>query len=288
MNFTKMQGAGNDFIVIEAGDEEGNWSELAVAMCDRHFGIGGDGLLLVMPSDIADFRMCLFNADGSEAEACGNGIRCLAKYVVNRRRASSGAGEISVETLAGIRKVRIHTTKGKLTRIQASMGQPKLGASDIPVVIKGGKNPLDIILDYPVVVDGEKLPLSFVSMGNPHAVHFGQKPVADFPLSQLGPKVEHHPMFPQRTNFEVAQVLNPRQIEARVWERGVGETLACGTGACAIAVAAQLHGYAGNDVDIKLPGGLLEVEWDGAGEVFLSGPAEIVYTGEWISEVPPK
>jgi diaminopimelate epimerase len=143
-------------------------------------------------------------------------------------------------------------------------------------------------LDYPVRVDGEQVPLSFVSMGNPHAVLFWQRPVSDFPLSQLGPQVERHRIFPNRTNFEVARVVNREQIEARVWERGVGETLACGTGACAIAVAARLHGYIGDRVDIKLPGGILNVEWDGRGEVFLSGPAEVVYTGEWRSEVPAK
>ena len=284
MNFTKMQGAGNDFIVVEAGNESRDWARIAIAACDRHFGIGGDGLLLVLPSDIADVRMRLFNADGSEAEMCGNGIRCLVRYIADRGVVPRG--ELSVETLAGIRRVKLITVNGGI-RFQVGMGQPRLAAAEIPVKVTG-KNRLDITLDYPVRVDGEQVPLSFVSMGNPHAVLFWQRPVSDFPLSQLGPQVERHRIFPNRTNFEVARVVNREQIEARVWERGVGETLACGTGACAIAVAARLHGYTGDRVDIKLPGGILNVEWDGRGEVFLSGPAEVVYTGEWRSEVPAK
>ncbi len=281
-----MQGAGNDFILVEASGTERDWSRLATAMCDRHFGIGGDGLLLVMPSDIADFRMRLFNADGSEAEACGNGLRCLVKYVVDNGLADRGAREIAVETLAGVRSARLHRTGNRLTEIQVGMGRPQFGAADIPVLVGSGKAvSLDIILDYPVTVNGEELSLSFVSMGNPHAVYFWQQPVADFPLSRLGPKVENHEMFPNRANFEVARVISRKQIEARVWERGVGETLACGTGVCAIAVAARRHGYIGNVVDINIPGGTLGVEWDGVGEVFLSGPAEVVFTGEWSSEV---
>jgi len=281
-----MQGAGNDFILVEASGTERDWSRLATAMCDRHFGIGGDGLLLVMPSDIADFRMRLFNADGSEAEACGNGLRCLVKYVVDNGLADRGAREITVETLAGVRSARLHRTGNRLTEIQVSMGRPQFGAADIPVLVGSGKTEsFDIILDYPVTVNGEELSLSFVSMGNPHAVYFWQKPVADFPLSRLGPKVENHEMFPNRANFEVARVVSRKQIEARVWERGVGETLASGTGVCAITVAARRHGYVGNEVDINIPGGTLGVEWDGVGEVFLSGPAEVVFTGEWSSEV---
>ena len=166
------------------------------------------------------------------------------------------------------------------------MGEPKFKASDIPVVIEPGKKLVDIksMLGYPVTVEGIELLLNLVSMGNPHAVYFWQRPVADFPLSRLGPKVEHLSIFPDRVNFEVARVVNRKQIEARVWERGVGETLACGSGACAITVAAQLYGYTGDKVAIKLPGGVLEVTWDGAGEVFLSGPAKIIFNGEWPDE----
>ena len=284
MNFTKMQGAGNDFILVEASSIDRNWPQMAIAMCNRHFGIGGDGLLLLLPSDKADFQMRVFNPDGSEAEACGNGLRCMAKYSLHKRIANPHAHQILVETVAGIRMVKIHKVGGEATKIQVSMGVPKFDANDIPVAIEPGKgSSVDIkpILDYPVTIEGRKLLLNLVSMGNPHAVYFGQYPVSDFPLSQLGPKVEQHKIFPNRINFEVARVINRQQIEARVWERGVGETLACGTGACAVAVAGRLRGYIDNEVDVKLPGGILDVDWDGVGEVFLGGSAEVVFTGKW-------
>ena len=283
MKFTKMQGAGNDFILVEADDTPQDWSRMAIAMCDRHFGIGADGLVVVLPSDKADFRMREFNPDGSEAEACGNGLGCLAKYVIVKGLINAATPEMSVETLAGVRKVKFYRAGGRLARIQVNMGRPKLGAEDIPVLIElGEENLLDIKspLSYSININSWQLLLNFVSMGNPHAIYFWQKPVPDFPLAQIGPIVEQHRIFPKRTNFEVARVISRQQIEARVWERGVGETLACGSGACAIAVAAQLRGYINNKVDIKLPGGILNVEWDGKGEVFLSGPAEVVFTGE--------
>jgi len=288
MHFTKVQGAGNDFVLVEVANTSRDWSKMAMAMCDRHFGIGADGLLLVLPSNMADFRMRIFNPDGSEAEACGNGLRCSAKYVLERGLVSDEGQEISVETAAGIRKVRFLKAGGDITEIQVSMGKPEFSAAKIPVLIEPGRGKLvDIkpILNYPVTVDGEELSLSFVSMGNPHAVYFVQRPVSDFPLSQLGPKVECHKILPNRVNFEVANVISRRQVEARVWERGAGETPACGTGACAIGVIAKLQGYVDNRVQIKVPGGTLEVEWDGEGEVFLSGPAETVFAGEWLHEV---
>ncbi len=281
MNFTKVQGAGNDFILVEATEVNPNWSQMAMAMCDRHFGIGADGLLVLLPSHLADFQMHIFNPDGSEAEACGNGLRCLAKYIVDTGLANAEAQEILVETVAGIRKVKIYRARGKLTKIQVGMGEPKLGAKDIPVVIEPGLVDIIPMLSYSITIGSKELLLNFVSMGNPHAIYFWQHPVIDFPLSQLGPEIEQHKMFPNRVNFEVANVISRRQIEARVWERGVGETLACGSGACAVAVAAQLLGYIDNKVEIKLPGGILDVEWDRAGEVLLGGPAEIVFTGEW-------
>jgi len=286
MNFTKVKGAGNDFILVEGGEAPRDWSQVAIAMCDRHFGVGADGLLLVLPSNNADFQMRVFNSDGSEAEACGNGLRCLVRYALHKGLADSKAQQISVETISGVRKARLHTVGGKVATIQVGMGEPKFGAEDIPVAIEQGGSIVDIkpIMNYPVIIDGKELPLNFVSVGNPHAVYFWQHPVADFPLSQLGPKVGQHKIFPNRVNFEVARVVSREQIEARVWEKGVGETLACGSGACAIAVLAQLHDYIRSKVDIKLPGGILGVEWDGVGEVFLSGPAEIVFSGEWPDE----
>jgi len=284
MKFTKMQAAGNDFVVIEAAEAERNWSKMVVAMCHRHFGIGADGLLLILPSVAADFQMHTFNSDGSEAEACGNGLRCLAKYVVDRGLINSKTQEISVATMSGTRRIKLHYEGDKIARIQVGMGEPEFKAEEIPLLIEPGRGDLlDIkpILDYHVTIDGEELALSFISMGNPHAVYFCQSPVSDFPLSQLGPKVEQHQMFPNRVNFEVACIVSRNYIEARVWERGVGETLACGSGACAVVVTAQLHDYVDKKVEVKLPGGVLEVEWNGVGEVLLSGPTQVVFTGDW-------
>lgn len=287
MNFTKVQGAGNDFILVDGSGMQRDWSQTAIAMCDRHFGVGADGLLLVLPSEVADLRMRIFNSDGSESNACGNGLRCLVRYVLEKGLVRVGARQMLVETASGTRKVNLHRITDEVTRIQVSMGEPRFGAEDIPVAIEPGEgNILDIkqMINCPVTIEGRELLLNFVSIGNPHAIYFWQHPVADFPLSQVGPKVEQHKIFPDKVNFEVARVISRQQIEARVWERGVGETLACGSGACAIAVIAQLLGYADSKVDIKLPGGILDVEWDGVGEVFLNGPAEIVFTGEWSGE----
>lgn len=269
MKFAKMQATGNDFILIEAGEEERDWPSLAISMCNRHFGVGGDGLILVLPSKAADIAMRVFNPDGSEAEACGNGLRCLARYAIDRGYAK----ELAVETLEGIRKVR---ARGRL--IQVDMGMPRFKAEEIPIL---AELQVDIIIDYPLAVGGQKLLLTCLSMGNPHAVCFSDEPVANFALWDIGPIVENHPIFPNRVNFEVANVLSRKKVEARVWERGVGETLSCGTGACAIAVAARLHDRVGSQVDIILPGGTLTVDWDGVGEVTLSGPAELVFWGEW-------
>ena len=287
MNFTKMHGAGNDFVVVKSSDMNQDWSQMAISMCDRHFGIGGDGLLVLLPSDRADFQMREFNPDGSEAEACGNGLRCLAKYALHERLVNTRAHQVLIETAAGVRMVRISKAGNKITNIQVSMGEPIFSADNIPVALEAGKGKLvDIkpLLNYTVSIVGRELSLNLISMGNPHAVCFEQYPVSDFPLSQIGPRVERHKIFPNRANFEIARVIDRRQIEARVWERGVGETLACGSGACAVAVAARLHGYIDDNVAIELPGGILNVEWDGTGEVSLDGPAEVVFTGEWPDE----
>ena len=284
MNFAKLQGAGNDFVLVETNDVNCDWSRVSKSICDRHFGVGADGLLLLLSSKVADFRMRIFNSDGSEAEVCGNGLRCMVRYVLNRGLASKEARDISIETIGGVRWARVTRTEGELAEIQVSLGMPRFEATDIPVLIEPGSASLvDIksMLGYTITVDKQKLPLNLVSMGNPHAVYFGDEPVADFPLASLGPRVEHHAIFPRRTNFEAARVLSRGEIEARVWERGVGETLACGSGVAAVAVAAQLNGLVGNRVKIRLPGGILNVVWDGAGEVFLGGPAQIVFTGEW-------
>lgn len=284
MNFTKMQGAANDFVVVDARNIERDWSRLALAMCDRHLGVGADSLILLMASDRADFGMRVFDADGSEAETCGNGIRCLARYALEKGLISPDVEEMTVETVATINRVAFERKNGRVTRFWASMGRPGFAAAKIPVVLKDGKGSVvDInnMLSYRVTVKGTDLTLNLVSMGNPHAVHFCEGPVADFPLSEIGPVVEKLPIFPNRVNFEIAQVLDNRHLEARVWERGVGETLACGSGACAIIVASKLLGYTGPEVDIRLPGGVLNAEWNGRGEVVLGGPAMLVFEGEW-------
>lgn len=273
MNFLKLQATGNDFILIDARQMEQNWTTLARAMCDRHYGVGADGLLLVLNSETADFRMRMFNPDGSEAGVCGNGLRCFARYVIDHGLADSQ--ELAIETLAGIREVE--PCAGDW--LQVNMGMPSFRPDDIPVSI--GKVDIIPILDYPIKIEGREYPLSFVSIGNPHAVCFTEESVADFPLFEIGPVIENCSIFPQRTNFEVVNILSRKEIRARVWERGAGETLACGSGACAIAITAKLHDYVDSPVNIILPGGMLSLEWDGKGEVYLSGDARLVFKGEW-------
>jgi diaminopimelate epimerase len=288
MKFSKLQATGNDFILADARTMEAEWSKLARAMCDRHFGVGADGLILVQNSTSADLKMRLFNSDGSEAEVSGNGLRCFAKYAIEKgltgersRQAGRSYRPMTIETLSGVRKVKTYMSGNMVNRAEVNMGLPRFQPEQIPVKVD-----VDIIpiLKYPLVIDGKKLSLALLSMGNPHAVSFLSRPVADFPLAEIGQKVERHPMFPQRTNFEVARVLSRGKIEARVWERGVGETLACGSGASAIAVAAQLLDYVDRQVDIILAGGTLTVSWDRIGEVLLAGPVEEVFMGEWLEE----
>ena len=284
MNFSKLQATGNDFILLDAQDMQRDWTKLAQNMCRRHFSIGADGLILVMASDSADLTMRMLNPDGSEAEVCGNGLMCFVKYVIDRRIAAGP--NLTIETLAGIKTVHAFTSQGKVNRVKVNMGIPHFKAEDIPVILgkvepsRGGVAIMPI-LDYPLRVGEKKIPLSFVSMGNPHAVSFISQTVADFPLSEIGPQVENHPTFPERVNFEVARVVEQKKIAARVWERGAGETLSCGSGACAIAVVARLKGCIGSEVDIMLPGGDLTVGWDGVGEVHLTGAVEEVFAGEW-------
>ena len=282
MKFTKMHGAGNDYVYVDARSENRDWNELSRQMSDRHFGVGSDGLILIKDSDVADLKMSMFNADGSEAEMCGNGIRCFVKYAVDRGIVSDSSTSVSVETLAGIRRVAPIAENGQVVAARVSMGNPILTPTDVPVKLESageyGSGPL---LGYPFQMDGHDLPLSFVSMGNPHAVTFIDTPVAEFPLHTVGPKMEHHSIFPNRVNFEIVNIDSLDHLTARVWERGSGETMACGTGACGIAVASILGGYTGNAVDITLPGGTLTVNWDGEGEVFLEGPAQEVFNGEW-------
>ena len=283
MNFTKMQGAGNDYLFIDARSMDADWPALARSMSDRHFGVGADGIILILPSQVADLRMQMFNADGSEGEMCGNGIRCFAKYAIEREIGGDPSHGLSVETLAGIRNVMPTMADGKVVRARVSMGEPVLEPDLVPVAVMEGMGERmgKGVTNYPVEIGSTDLKLSFVSMGNPHAVAFLEEPVDEFPLQRIGPQVERHSMFPKKVNFEIANLYGPGHMMARVWERGSGETMACGTGACAIAVASRLLGLSSSEVDITLPGGTLSISWDGEGEVYLEGDAVEVFEGVW-------
>ena len=280
MRFYKVHGLGNDFILFDARSRRLDWHRLAPRLCDRHFGIGADGLLLLETGEEAPFRMRIINADGSEAEMCGNGIRCFAKYLADHSYIPADQDELEIETLAGIQRVRLIRRGGVVEAVRVAMGRPRLDPAEIPVDLPG-PGP---IIDYPMTVGSHRLALTFVSMGNPHAVAFIGDPVEAFPLEQVGPKVEHHALFPKRMNFEVVNRLAPDCYRVRVWERGVGLTLACGTGACAVAVAARLKRLAPEKVRVELPGGALDIEWDGQGEVYMTGPAAEVFVGEWFED----
>ena len=278
-----MQGAGNDFVVIDANHSRRDWSKLAVKMCDRHYGIGADGLLISFPSKVADFKMRIFNADGSESAVCGNGLRCLVKHYIDVNKGKNDS-EVTVETSIGVRIARIHR-ENKIVEIQVNMGEPRIGLNNTPIKAMNRGNILDImsLMNRVITINEQELLLSLVSTGNPHAIHFCDIPVADFPLVALGLKVEQHKLFPDETNFEVVRIINRKQVEALVWERGVGETLACGSGACAIVVAGNLLGWLDDKVDVILPGGVLKVEWnmENDNSIYLSGPTETVFCGEW-------
>jgi len=279
-----MHGAANDFVMVDGRNMKRDWSKLAIAVCDRHLGIGADSLIILLPSKKADFGMRTFDTDGSEAETCGNGIRCLARYVLEKGLVKPDIEEITIETVATVNRVKLERKGGRVVKFWANMGKPRLTAEKIPVNLKAGRGEFaDVksMISYKDTINGMELTLNLVSMGNPHAVYFSNEPVADFPLNKIGPLVENLPIFPNRVNFEVVRVMDNKHIEARVWERGVGETLACGSGACAITVASKLCGYTESKVDIKLPGGVLNAEWNGNGEVVLGGPAVVVYEGKW-------
>lgn len=277
MKFAKLHGSGNDFVVVDARHFERDWPKLAVAICDRHFGVGADGLLLVRPSDDADLRMVLYNADGSEAEMSGNGMRCFVKYAADRGLAQPRDGMLTVETLAGVMTTEVTLAGGRVESVRVGMGRPRFAPQEIPMAVEAEPP----IQDWPLEVAGQTVPVTCLSMGNPHAVHFTSEPVEAYPLLDAGPKVERHPLFPNRVNFEVARVVDRSHVDARVWERGVGETLACGTGVSAVMVAARLRGLVDERVEIRQPGGTLTLEWDGQGEVYLTGPAVEVFEGEW-------
>lgn len=279
MKFTKMQGLGNDYVYVNCFREKiADPSRLAVEISDRHFGVGSDGLILINPSDKADFEMEMYNADGSRGEMCGNGIRCVAKYVYDYGLTDQTS--ISVETLGGIKYLDLTVKDGKAVLVKVDMGKPELSPEKIPVVSAGEK-----VVDEPIDVDGQNYRMTCVSMGNPHAVVYVDCDVRNLPLEEIGPKFENHERFPNRVNTEFVRVLDRRTVEMRVWERGSGETLACGTGACAVAVSCVLNGLTEDEVTVKLLGGDLQIKWDREKDtVFMTGPAEVVFDGEWPEE----
>jgi len=278
VRFTKMHGLGNDYLLVEAMREmpapEGKLSALAKALSDRHFGIGADGLILVLPSRVADFRMRIFNSDGSEAEMCGNGIRLFAKLVYERGYVRKQ--ELEVETLAGIIRPRMRVRQGRVTSVRVDMGAPRLGRSQIPM--KGPDQPQ--VVGERLRVGGQRYPITAVSMGNPHCVLFVEE-VERAKVAELGPAIEHHDLFPRRTNVEFVQMLGDGEIKMRVWERGAGETLACGTGASAALVAGVLNGLSARKAIVHLRGGDLKVNWNPEDDhVFIEGPAAEVCCGD--------
>ncbi|MCS3919253.1 diaminopimelate epimerase [Candidatus Fervidibacter sacchari] len=281
--FVKMHGLGNDFVVIGALDNlplcEDELSEFARFVCDRHFGVGADGVIWILPSEEADFKMRIFNPDGSEAEMCGNGIRCAAKWFYDRDYAK---GEmVKVETLAGLKTVWVQAKEGKAVAVTVDMGEPIFNTVQIPTTLLGdGREAIEV----PLTIDGvETFTASAVSMGNPHCVIFVDD-VNGFPVERVGPKIERHPAFPQRTNVEFVQVVSSNELKVRVWERGAGLTLACGTGACASLVIAAKTGRAERKAMVHLPGGTLSIEWRDDNRVYMTGPAVEVFRGELVWE----
>lgn len=272
ISFWKMHGLGNDYIVIDNRNGElgeGELSKLAFKLCDRRFGIGADGLLLIYPSHKADVKMRIFNQDGSEAEMCGNGIRCLAKYCFENGLVQKRS--ILVETLAGVKALDLKIEDGLVKSVRVNMGSPSFKAEDVPIKWDG------TFINNPIYVGGETIKATALSMGNPHCVVFVED-VEGYPVKSIGPLLENHELFPKRTNVEFVQVISRDKLKVKVWERGVGETLACGTGACASVVAAKVLGKVDEKVTVKLPGGELTVEYRN-GVVFMEGPAEKVFEG---------
>lgn len=275
MRFTKMQGAGNDYIYVNCFEETvKDPAATAIKVSDRHFGIGADGLVLICPSEKADFFMDIYNADGSCAQMCGNATRCVAKYVYDNHMTDKR--EIALETRSGIKYIKVTVENGKVVAARVNMGAPVLAGREIPTKFDG-----DTVVRQKLTVGEKETEVTCVSMGNPHCVVFCDE-MQNLPLRDIGPQFENHPMFPERINTEFVKVLSPNALEMRVWERGSGETLACGTGACASVVAAVLNGYCprGEEITVQLLGGTLKIEWTKGGDVFMTGPAAVVCTGE--------
>mgnify|MGYP002544310597 FL=1 len=283
MKFTKMHGCGNDYVYVDCTKEViPNISETAIRVSDRHFGIGSDGLILIKASDVADFEMDMYNADGSRGKMCGNGIRCVAKYVYDHGLTDKTT--ITVNTLSGIKTLKLTVEDGKVSKVRVDMGEPELIPAQVPVkasVLGLTDDRREAIMAEPLEIKGRSYDITCVSMGNPHCITFIGEDVRDFPLEEVGPVFEKHELFPERVNTEFINVIDKDHLRMRVWERGSGETLACGTGACAVAVASYLNGFTGRSVDIELLGGHLEVVYDEkTNHVFMTGPATEVFSGE--------
>lgn len=275
IKFTKMHGLGNDYIYIDCikGEKIENPSYLAKTMSNRHFGIGSDGLILICKSNIADFKMQMFNYDGSEAEMCGNGIRCVGKYVYDNKLTNNKI--ITVETLGGIKKLKLNIKNKKVETVEVDMGEPIFEAEKIPVL--SDKYP---VKNLKIIAEDKEFIFTCVSMGNPHAVTIIEN-VIGFDVQRYGEILEKSKIFPQRANIEFVQILDKENVKMRVWERGTGETLACGTGACATVIACNLNGYVKNDVNVELPGGILKIKWNKENNhVYMTGPAITVFRGE--------
>lgn len=274
MKFTKMHGIGNDYVYVNGFEERvENKPEVSSMVSDRHFGIGSDGIIFINPSEKADFEMEMYNSDGSRAEMCGNGIRCVAKYVYDF--GLTNKEKISIDTLAGVKYLDLKVENGKVAEITVDMGEPELMAKNIPIVSENEK-----VVSEDITVDGKNYQITGVSMGNPHAIVYYDG-IQDMKIEEIGPKFECHERFPRRINTEFVEVIDRQHVSMRVWERGAGETLACGTGACAVAVACVLNGLTESEVKVTLLGGDLTIRWDKeSNHVFMTGPAETVYTGE--------
>ena len=276
IEFTKMHGCGNDYVYIDGATQkiqQERKPDFVRKMSDRHFGIGGDGVIFINPSQEADFEMEIYNADGSRAQMCGNGIRCVAKFVYDKHLTDQT--EITVVSAGSVKKLKLYVTDGRVERVRVNMGRPILKASEIPVL-----SDEEQVLNWPVFVADRQWKMSCVSMGNPHAVVLAED-VASLPLTEIGPKFENHSMFPERVNTEFIRILDRKTIELRVWERGSGETLACGTGCCAAVAACVLNGLTERSVVVRVLGGELQIEWDeNTGEIFMTGPAETVFEGQ--------
>lgn len=275
MKFTKMEGCGNDYVYVNGFEEKiDNPNEVAIAVSDRHFGIGSDGLIIINPSEVADFKMCMYNADGSEGKMCGNGIRCVAKYVYDFNLTDKEV--ITVETLSGIKTLKLNVENGKVKTVRVNMGAPILECDKVPVKYDDEK-----MINKPVKVDGKTFNITCVSMGNPHAVTFIND-TDNLEIEKIGPKFENNEIFPDKVNTEFIQIIDKNTLKMRVWERGSGETFACGTGACASVVASVLNGLTENKVTVKLLGGDLEIEYNqDENTVYMTGPARVVFTGEY-------